>query len=172
VHFRRACSQMPWGDVSSMEFTEDTHREMARKANARVWELLEATVRSQGENDELLEAAYTSLFHWRFGGAEPHRARGLWSVAHAHTVLGDGPQAMKYARSCFEWTTEHRHVMEDFDVAYAHEGLARAMALAGQPEAARRQLGLALEAGERISDPEDKSIFMGDLEAGDRYGIR
>ncbi len=155
-----------------MDLTEDAHRESAKQANGRVWQLLDQTTRSPDEDAELLEAAYASLYHWRFAGTEIHRQRGLWLVAHVHTVLGDGVQALKYAQACLEWTNEHKRVMEDFDVAYAYEGISRAMALARQHEAARGHLEAARDAGERISDPEDKSIFTADLEAGEWYGIK
>jgi tetratricopeptide (TPR) repeat protein len=155
-----------------MDLTEDAHRQPAKQANGRVWQLLEKTPRSQDEDAELLEAAYASLYHWRFAGTEIHRQRGLWLVAHVHTVLGDGAQALKYAQACLEWTKEHEDILEDFDLAYAYEGISRAMALGGQHETARSYLKAARDAGEKISDPEDKDIFMADFETGEWYGIK
>ena len=60
--------------------------------------------------------------------------------------------------------------MEDFDIAYGYEGMARALALAGQQDEARKYKALAQAAGEAILDPEDKEIFMADLLAGEWYG--
>jgi hypothetical protein len=62
--------------------------------------------------------------------------------------------------------------MEDFDIAYAYEGMARANALSGNIEAAEKFLGLAESAGEEISDAESKKIFMGDLNSGAWHGIK
>jgi tetratricopeptide (TPR) repeat protein len=154
-----------------MDITEDVHRELAKQANSQVWRLLDQTGRSQDEDAELLEAAYASLYHWRFAGTEIHRQRGLWLVAHVHTILGDSTQALRYAQACIEWTKANVDSLEDFDVAYAYEGISRAMALAGQSEVAQDYFLAAREAGEEISDPEDRGIFMSDFESGEWYGI-
>ena len=53
----------------------------------------------------------------------------------------------------------------------AYEGVARARALAGDDDEARRHVALARAAGEAIADPEDKKILLGDLEGGDWRGI-
>jgi hypothetical protein len=63
-------------------------------------------------------------------------------------------------------------MMADFDIAYAYEGMARALALNGQIEQAKKYLTLAEDSAGRISDPEDKQIFVGDLESGEWYGLK
>lgn len=154
-----------------MDPTQDAHREMAKQANGRVWELLDRPVRSRDEQAEIVEAAYASLYHWRLAGTEVHRQRGLWLLSRVHTVLGDGGQAVEFAQACLEWTNAHEHLMQDFDMAYAHEGMARALALVDRHEAARSHLQAARDAGARIADPEDRSIFTADLEAGEWHGL-
>ena len=42
-----------------------------------------------------------------------------------------------------ELTQSHRAEMSDFDLAYAHEGLARALALQGDRQKAKEQFDLA-----------------------------
>ena len=61
--------------------------------------------------------------------------------------------------------------MEDFDIAYAYEGVARANALAGDAAAAKTYLEKARAAGEAIADPESKEFFIGDLQSGEWYGV-
>ncbi len=62
--------------------------------------------------------------------------------------------------------------MQDFDVAYAFEALARAHAMLGDQKMAEEFLYLAEQAGGGIADEEDKSIFMGDFDGGEWYGLR
>jgi len=62
--------------------------------------------------------------------------------------------------------------MQDFDRAYASEIVARANALAGKREIALDYYQRAAQAGEAISNIEDKSIFMGDFNSGNWYGIK
>jgi len=57
--------------------------------------------------------------------------------------------------------------MEDFDLAFGHEAMARALVLAGETEQAREELRLAEAAGRAISDPEDRQVFFDCLTWGD-----
>jgi hypothetical protein len=61
--------------------------------------------------------------------------------------------------------------MEDFDLAFDHEAMARALALSGQPEQAREELRLAEAAGRAITDAEDRQVFFDCLTWGDWRGL-
>jgi hypothetical protein len=150
---------------------DDAQLEFAKRTNGRVWELLEKPDRTEAENEEMILAAYASLYHWLFAGAEAHRQRGEWMIAHVYTVLKEAEQALKHARRCLELTEKYRDKMKDFDIAYAYEGIARAYALGGDREKAAKFSAMARSAGESISNEEDKRIFAGDLKGGEWYGI-
>ena len=150
----------------------ESHREFAKQANGRVWQLLGMADRAPSDDDEMVEAAYASLYHWRMLGKEVNRQRGEWLIAHMHTVLGEPGPALKHADACLTLASRFREAMQDFDIAYAYEGIARALALNRQVGQAKKYLGLAEDSGGKISDPEDKQIFVGDLESGDWYGLK
>lgn len=150
---------------------EEAHKEFAKLSNGQVWKLLEKTDRSPEENEEMEQAAFASLYHWSYAGTETHHQRGEWMIAHVYTVLGGAEPALKHARRCLELTEAHKDQMEDFDIAYAYEGMARANALSGNVETAKKYLELAKDAGEAIADEEDKAWFMGDIEGGEWYGL-
>jgi hypothetical protein len=61
--------------------------------------------------------------------------------------------------------------MMDFDLAYAEEGMARALALVGRLEDARPHYEKAKAAGEGLLEAEDREIFLGDFGSGDWYGL-
>ena len=63
----------------------------------------------------------------------------------------------------------HAAGLEDFDLAYAHEALARAAAAAGRAEEAQRHRAAA--AAVPIADDEDRKIFLADLEAEPWFGV-
>ncbi|MGD2253331.1 MAG: hypothetical protein PVF70_10505, partial [Anaerolineales bacterium] len=88
-----------------------------------------------------------------------------------HTVLGEDDLALRHARRCLELTERHKEQLEDFDLAFAYEGIARALALAGETKKAATLLKLARIAGEAISNPKDQELFMADLNSGDWYGL-
>jgi tetratricopeptide (TPR) repeat protein len=149
----------------------EAHKEFAKQSNGQVWKLLGKTDRSPEENEEMERAAFASLYHWINAGTEVHHQRGEWMIAHVYTVLGEAETALKHAQRCLELTEAHKSQMEDFDIAYAYEGIARANALAGNGEAAKKYLELAKAAGEAIVDAENKEWFIGDLDGGDWYRV-
>jgi hypothetical protein len=55
--------------------------------------------------------------------------------------------------------------MEDWDIAGAHEALARAHLAAGEMDDARRNYGLAREDTAKIANPEDAKHIDADLDA-------
>lgn len=150
---------------------DEAHTEFAKRSNGQVWQLLGKSERTPDEDEQMEMAAFASLYHWLQVGTAVHRQRGEWLIAHIYSVLGDAGPAVKHANRCLALTEEHKDQMEDFDIAYAYEGVARANALAGDVEAAERYLEKAKAAGEAIADAESKEFFVGDLQGGEWYGV-
>lgn len=148
------------------------HQHFARQTNSEVWELLSKPQRTPAEDERMIHAAHTSLYHWLHAGNVVNEQRGLWLLSRVYTVLKHPRQALYYANRCLELTRQHHARMKDFDIAYAHEAVARANALAGNLEAGKTHLKQALEAGEAISNPEDRNWFEVDLNNGDWYSLR
>ena len=151
---------------------EEAHKYFAKSINGRVWELLQKSNRSPSEDDELLHAAHACAYHWQFVGTAVHQQRGEWLISRVYVVLGHGNEALRHAQRCFELTESNRNLMQDFDIAYAFEGMARAQAMLGDHRIAKEFLVLAQQAGDAIANEEDKSIFMGDFDSGNWYGLR
>lgn len=150
----------------------EAHKYFAQSINGRVWQLLQQSHRSPAEDEEMLRAAHACTYHWQFVGTAVHQQRGEWLISHVHVVLGHGNEALRHAQRCFELTESNRNLMKDFDIAYAFEGIARAQAMLGDHRIAKEFLLLAEQAGNAIANDEDKSIFMGDFEGGNWYGLR
>ncbi len=159
--------------AESRTFTiDEAHAYFAKSINGRVWELLQKSNRSRSENDEMLYAAHACTYHWKFAGTAVHQQRGEWLIGHVHILLGHPAEALRHAECCFELTESNKDLMKDFDIAYAYEGLARAYAMTGDQKKAGGFFDLAQKAGNAIADEEDRSIFMGDFEGGEWYGLR
>jgi len=150
---------------------DEAHLEFAKQTNCEVWKLLEKDGRSQDDDRAMVTAAFASLYHWSLVGRPVHRQRGEWLIAHVFTVLGDVQPALAYAERCMATTEAFNDQMADFDLAYAYEGLARTHALAGHADEARRYLAQARRAGDEILDPDSRTIFENDIEAGNWYGV-
>lgn len=145
------------------------HRRLAIDANNATWELLGRDARTADEVDDLLGRAYAAAYHWRraAGRGPENAARASWLVAHAHAVLGHGEVALHHADRALAITTDAG--LADFDLAYAHEARARALACLGRPDEAATELAAAQAVP--IADPEDRTILHGDLAAGPWYGL-
>jgi tetratricopeptide (TPR) repeat protein len=148
------------------------HQKFAKSTFNSIWELLEKEDRSQEEDQEMLLAAYASLYHWTKVGTAIHYQRGSWMISKVHQSLGEAEPSLAWAFRCLEISETHSSEMEDFDLAYAQEALARAYALAGDQEKALYHWQQAANLGERIKDPEDKEIFEGDFRGGNWHQLQ
>jgi hypothetical protein len=119
----------------------------------------------------MLHASHASLYHWLQVGTGLHHQRGAWLISRVQTVLGNGDEAIRYANRCLELTKDYSDLMEDFDFAFAYKAAARANALAGNIEEAKKFIGLARSAGEAIKNDEDRTIFLKEFEGGEWYDL-
>ena len=151
---------------------EEAQRFFARRTNGHTWELLDQARRTPDDEALMLAAAYASLYHWRLVGTPANWQRGEWLIARVYATLGQASDSRHHAAACRDLTRAHPAAMEDFDLAFAHEAMARALALSGDVEQAREELRLAEIAGRAISDPEDRLVFFDCLTWGDWRELR
>jgi len=150
----------------------EAHREFARITNNQVWDLLEKPAHKTIDEEEMLLAANTSLYHWLQVGTAVNAQRGHWLLSRVYIVLGRPQNAVEHALKCQEITENNPKEMQDYDLAFAQETLARAYASIGDQDKARDYLKKAEKLGQAIQDKDDKEIFAGDLNSGEWYGIK
>src|SRR2546421_2396504 len=121
-------------------------RKLAVDLFNRAWELMQQADRTPAEDDELLHIAHASRYHWIAAGTTINAARGEWQCSRAYAVLGRAEPALHHARRCLELVRDADDA-DDWDEPVAHEALARAHALAGDSEAARREVAPARGGG-------------------------
>lgn len=144
----------------------DTHRRLAMELYNHTWSLIEMTDRTLAQDDEMVFATHASSHHWsKAGGTLVNAARGHWQIARVYSTLGRGEPAVWHARRCVELAEAAgaAGVADDWDLAAALEGLARALAVSGDragASAARDRARVALDA---IADPEDRQQIEQDL---------
>jgi hypothetical protein len=118
----------------------------------------------------MIHAAHTSRFHWQTAGDVVNWLRGDWLLAHVYTLLDQPQVALRFARLCLE-QCEANHI-GDFDLAYAYEGVARALAANGDHVEAEKYYRLAEAAGNVIAEDEDREWFNRDLPAPPWFGLK
>ncbi len=132
------------------------HHKQGVDAFNHVWELMVRPARTREEGDELLHEAHASAYHWlkALECRPENRARSEWQCSRMYTVLGRSEPALYHARRCLELCEEH--AIGAWDLAFAHEALARAYGIAGQAEDAGNHETLARELGAELAEADDR----------------
>jgi DNA-binding transcriptional MerR regulator len=139
------------------------HRRLGVDLFNKAWTLMEQEERTEAEDDELVHCAHASAYHWLHVGTPANRARSEWQCSRMYTVLGRPEPALHHARRCLELCEASPDALEDWDLPFAHEALARAYGLVGDQAEARRHEERARELAERVEDPEDLRLLEADL---------
>jgi hypothetical protein len=111
----------------------------------------------------MIHAAHTSRYHWGEVGNAPNLGRGEWQVSRVYAVLGRGEPALFHAHRCLSYV-QSGEGMEDWDLPFAYEALARASAVAGDASESLRYEQLARETGAAIVDAEDREHLLSELD--------
>ena len=136
----------------------EEHRRLGIDLYNRTWTLMDFP------GDEMLHCAHASAYHWmQSGGTTANRARSEWLCSRVYALLGRSEAALHHARRCIELVESAPEEMEDWDLAAAHEALARAHLAAGEADEARRYLELAREETAQIAEEDDRKHIETDL---------
>ena len=73
---------------------KEKHLQFAKSANSRIWELLEKQDRTPEDDEDMLLASFTSLYHWKHAGTTVHAQRGCWMISRVYLAL-DRAEASK-----------------------------------------------------------------------------
>jgi hypothetical protein len=146
-----------------VDVTAEQRRKLAVDLFNRAWKLMLLPERTPEQDDELLHTAYASRHHWSQIGTAAHVARGEWQLARLYTVLGRAEPALYHAGRCLAYCEGDPAALEDWDLPYAYEALARAQLVAGNEDEAKRLAARARGLGERIADDEDREHLESDL---------
>ena len=88
-------------------------------------------------------------------------------MSRVHAVAGHGELALHHAERCREVVDAAG--LDDFDLVYAHEARARALACLGRLDEAAVELAAA--GAVAVADAEDKAIVDADLASEPWYGL-
>lgn len=145
-----------------MTMEKKDHEVRAKELFNRTWELMEMETRELADDLEMLAAAHGSRYHWQHAGAELQWARGEWQLSRVYALLGQAETARFHGERCLAWVEAHD--LGAFDLAYAHEALARAAALTGNRGVTRGHIRKVFEAAESIEDEESKKMVLSDVD--------
>ena len=125
------------------------------------WNLIDKKDRTNDEDSQMLEKAYTSLYHWRQCGTALNVARGQWQISRVNALLEKGDSSLFHAIRSLEICEESN--IGDFDLAFAHEAIARAYAVLGNKKQSLNSVAKAEKSSESIKKVEDRTYFLSEL---------
>lgn len=157
----------------------DLHRFLATEFNNEVWDLLDGGLSPQspdGDKDAALYGAYAAARHWQEVGTVANRARAEHLLARAAVAVGWAHTGLHHARRCLALVEAAPgqaapDQVEDWDVAFAHEALARALAATGDLRGGQEHRRIAVRSTAALRDPEDRRILTGELARPPWFGL-
>ena len=147
--------------MTEKKTSKEDHRKFAVDCFNLTWSLLDKKVRTREEEDKMVHTAHASRFHWGEIGTPLEFERGEWQISRVYSVLGRGEPALYHAKRCLEICKENN--IGDFDIAFAHEAMARAYTTMGNKKECSKNIKLARQAAEQIKKKEDKDYFLSEL---------
>jgi DNA-binding transcriptional MerR regulator len=139
------------------------HRRIGVDLFNKTWTLMEKEDRTAADDDELIHCAHASAYHWLHVGTQANRARSEWQCSRMYTVIGRAEPALHHARRCLAICEASPDELEDWDLPFAYEAMARAHAVAGDAAESRRYVELAREGAARIAEDDDRDLVLADL---------
>ena len=139
----------------------DAETSLAASLFNGVWTLLENPGRTADDDLLMVHMAHASRYHWGRVGTAVNIVRGEWQCSRVYATLGRGEPALFHAQRALAICEANG--IGDFDLAFCYEALARAHAVAGDSDEARRwqQRGLALV--NDVDDDEHRELLLADL---------
>jgi hypothetical protein len=136
------------------------HLKTAKKCFNETWDYLEKKNRTPDEDRQMLILAHASRYHWGLIGNAIPIAVGEWQISRVYAELKQAEPSLLFAKSSLELVVKN-NLSELLPSAY--EGMARAHAVAQQPQLARGYIVKARKVLESIKDEEDKKIYAGQI---------
>jgi hypothetical protein len=151
-------------ETGSESLGREEHRRLGIDLFNRTWTLMESPARTAEDDDELLHCAHASAYHWLRAGTLVNRVRSEWQCSRVYTVLGHAEPALRHARRCLELAeSAPAGELEEFDLPFAYEAMARAHALAANEAEWRDWLERARAGAASVADEDDRALLESDL---------
>jgi len=90
------------------EKEREFHRKTAIRCFNRAWDYMLMKKRRTGDDQEMLNLAHASRYHWGMVGTPQNHAVGDWQISRVYSDLGQPQLALQFAKSCLETCEKNR----------------------------------------------------------------
>lgn len=153
--------------VAQQSGGRDLDRWFGVELNNGTWDLIDNGLSEQSpraEQELALYGAYAAAYHWLQAGTVANHGRAESLIATVAVMIGQLDLAQHHADRYAELIAAHPAAFEDWDRAFAAEGLARVASVAGRSDAGRLKAE-AERLTEAVENPEERKICQQRLAA-------
>lgn len=147
---------MPVASEQESEF----HRKTPKQCFNKTWDYLEKENRTPDDDRQMLILSHASRYHWGMIGDAESLAVGEWQISRVYADLKQAEFSLLFAKSSLELVIKNNLTQL---LPSAYEGIARAYAIARQPQLVRDYIVKARKELDSIRDEEDKKIYAGQI---------
>ena len=99
------------------------HKYFSAQCFNNAWGLIEKKDRTAEDNEQMIQLAQASLWHWsqRDDKTDRNLSVGCWQVSRIYALVGEVDNSRKYGQLCLEYSKND----EPFYLGFANEALAR-----------------------------------------------
>lgn len=139
------------------------HKYFAAECFNRAWDLIDRTLRTPADEEQMLLRAFASFYHWtqRPDCTAENRSISLWQISRVYALLGQVGNARRYAEQCRAESDSPDLPL--YCLGFAYEALARTEMVAGNRERQQAHLARAHQIAEQITDEEDRKQLLATL---------
>jgi len=137
------------------DFLQQDTKKKAIDSFNKTWDLIDKEIRTKDDNKTMIEQALLSRKYWeQANGSMLNIVRADWLISHVCSILGDGKNALKYAKNCYGLTLQYN--IDDFDLVFAYEAMAYAYKVLNDVENMNNYLTLGYRAVDQVKKQGDK----------------
>jgi hypothetical protein len=141
---------------------KNMHHKMGVDYFNTTWTFIDRTDRTPDDDHQMILYAQASRFHWGFVGTPVEFQAGDWLISKVYFLLGHKEESMYAAKRCLEICEKEN--IGGFNIAFAHESMARACRLNGDMEGFREHQAIAMEKAMLVEDKDDREYTISEIE--------
>ncbi|MBS4196074.1 hypothetical protein [Lederbergia citri] len=140
-----------------------SHKQLAASCFNKVWDFLDKEILSAEEKEEMIHLCHSSFWHWTQveNHTEQNISIGYWQLSRIYTVVGQGENALGYAKRCI--TIGKEASLDPFYIGYGYEAAARSYSVLKQFDMCQEMMQQAYDCVEKITDIENRKLLLNDL---------
>ncbi len=140
------------------------HRKIAASLFNATWDFIDKETRTEEETFQMINSAHASAYHWsQFEGVTTvNTATSYWQISRVYCLAGQGDAALLYAKRALSISQQNDH--DALQLAFGYEGVARAYGVKKMDAEKDKNIVLAREAAEKITDADDKKWTLQNID--------